>query len=138
MFIYNKIFLYKSLKKELGKEFYLSHFDFETRKYIAKLRISDHFLEIERGRYRKIPREQRICTFCNQNSIDDECHFFLKCDHNLIFRNKLLLDFNIVNETSNTSDQDNLIKILSPANFRQTQSFASFIKRSSELRIGDS
>ena len=121
----------------MGKEFYLSHSDFETRKYIAKFRMSDHFLDIERGRYRKVPRELRRCTFCNQNSIDDECHFFLYCNHNQTYRNKLLADFNIdnVNHT-NTSDHENLIKILSPTDFRQIQSLVSFIKRSSELRIG--
>jgi hypothetical protein len=34
---------------------------FENRKLIVKMRISDHVLEIERGRYNKINSEQRIC-----------------------------------------------------------------------------
>lgn len=132
----NKLFLYKSLKTDLGKEHYLSHYDFETRKNIAKFRISDHFLEIEQGRYKKIPRDQRFCNYCkNQNSIDDELHFFLHCDHNKIYRKILFKDYEI---NFDHSEQYNLTKILSPTNFRQTQSLASFIKQSSELRTGDS
>jgi len=30
---------------------------------------------IEIGRYRKIPREDRLCLYC-ENKIDDECHSF--------------------------------------------------------------
>ena len=40
------------------------------------MRISDHALEIERGRYNKINREQRICRQCHLNVIEDEEHFF--------------------------------------------------------------
>ena len=42
------------------------------RKLICKLRTSDHSLE--RGRYRKIPRNERICKKCK--TIDDEFHLF--------------------------------------------------------------
>jgi hypothetical protein len=40
------------------------------------MRISDHVLEIERGRYNKINREQRICRQCHLNVIEDEEHLF--------------------------------------------------------------
>jgi hypothetical protein len=46
--------------------------NFENRKLIVKMRISDHVLEIERGRYNKINREQRICRQCHLNVIEDE------------------------------------------------------------------
>ena len=41
--------------------------------------ISDHVLEIERGRYNKINREQRICRQCHLNVIEDEEHLFFHC-----------------------------------------------------------
>jgi hypothetical protein len=41
--------------------------------------ISDHVLEIERGRYNKINREQRICRQCHLNVIEDGEHFFFHC-----------------------------------------------------------
>jgi hypothetical protein len=44
-----------------------------------EMRISDHVLEIERGRYNKINREQRICRQCHLNVIEDEEHFFFHC-----------------------------------------------------------
>jgi hypothetical protein len=44
--------------------------NFENRKLIVKMRISDHVLEIERGRYNKINGEQRICRQCHLNVID--------------------------------------------------------------------
>jgi hypothetical protein len=43
------------------------------------MRISDHVLEIERGRYNKINSEQRICRQCHLNVIEDEEHFFFHC-----------------------------------------------------------
>ena len=75
----------------------MSDSNYENRKFISKFRIADHSLEIERGRYKKVPGEQRLCSFYNLNEVDDEVHFFLKCDHNKLFRSNLLYDFNISN-----------------------------------------
>lgn len=36
------------------------------------MRISDHFCEIERSRYKIIQREKRICKHCNSNEAEDE------------------------------------------------------------------
>jgi hypothetical protein len=43
----------------------------------TKFRISDHSLEIEKGRYNKTPCEERLCENCGV--IEDETHFILKC-----------------------------------------------------------
>jgi hypothetical protein len=40
--------------------------NFEKRRLITKLRISDQNLLIEKGRHLKIPREKRLCQVCNQ------------------------------------------------------------------------
>src|SRR3954471_16937985 len=34
---------------------------------------------IEKGRYQKIPLEQRLCVFCDKKEIEDETHFMLRC-----------------------------------------------------------
>ena len=47
------------------------------RKTLVKLRISCHQLRIETGRYDNIPRNERLCNFCNCNNIEDETHFLL-------------------------------------------------------------
>jgi hypothetical protein len=48
------------------------------RSHLAKLRLSAHSLEIERGRYSKKAKTDRICTLCKDNKIvliEDENHF---------------------------------------------------------------
>ena len=49
------------------------------KKNITRLRLSSHNLNIEQGRYRNENRNNRICTLCNSNDIEDEFHFVLKC-----------------------------------------------------------
>ena len=48
--------------------------NFNSCNILANIRISDHKLEIEIGRYKKVPREQRICKACKV--LNDEKHFF--------------------------------------------------------------
>jgi hypothetical protein len=61
--------------------------NFNSRKILTKVRISDHKLKIEIGRYKKVPREQRICKACKV--LDDEKHFFLHCHINYNIRNPM-------------------------------------------------
>ena len=54
------------------------------------MRISDHVLEIERGRYNKINREQQICRQYHLNVIEDEEHFFFHCQKNELLKKEFL------------------------------------------------
>ena len=47
---------------------------------LSKLRISNHNLEIERGRHRGLQAKERICKLhvCLKE-VEDEIHFLLKC-----------------------------------------------------------
>jgi hypothetical protein len=47
------------------------------------MRVSDHFLEIERGKYTRIKKENRTCKFCDLREVEDEFHFFFSCKNNL-------------------------------------------------------
>ena len=54
------------------------------RKELTKLRISNHILLLEKGRYYtpKIPSlagEERLCPICFTNSIESESHFLFDC-----------------------------------------------------------
>ena len=49
-----------------------------NRKTLVKLRISNHKLNIETGRYDKISKCDRICPVCGLN-IEDEIHFLFNC-----------------------------------------------------------
>ena len=66
-------------------EQYLDIFpNFTIRSNFAKLRLSAHSLEIEKGRYgiKKTPREERYCLYCksrNSYVLEDEVHFLVSC-----------------------------------------------------------
>ena len=96
--------------------------------------VNEHPLMIERGRYFKIPREERICTFCKE--IEDEKHFLLHCTKNSdirkdFFQNLAQKDFN------NITDNNKLKILLNPETISQLKSTVSYIKQSLELRMGD-
>ena len=49
------------------------------RQNLAKLRSGTLPIEIEKGRYRQKPREERKCNQCTINVVETEEHFLLKC-----------------------------------------------------------
>ena len=75
----SKLFLYSQLKTQIKlEEYLLKETSFKNRQLLTKFRISDHSLKIEIGRYRNIPKEQRLCDNCKV--IDNDHHFFLHCN----------------------------------------------------------
>ena len=129
----SKIFLYSKIKSEFKIENYLTDMpNFKTRQLLTKFRVSDHNLEIEVGRYRNIPRNERLCVNCKR--IDDEFHFFLHCDRNILLRKQLFdkilrLNPNFISE----QPLDKLKYILDPK-FELLPVVGNFIKQSLELR----
>ena len=55
---------------------------------MTKLSLSNHKLMIEKGRHLDLEINQIICSFCP--SIEDECHFILKCHIYRELRNGLI------------------------------------------------
>lgn len=76
----SKLTTYVKYKNEFKMEGYVTNSCFKARQQLSKLRLSDHKLEIEVGRYKrpKMPREKRTCPFC-PNSLEDEYHFVATC-----------------------------------------------------------
>ncbi len=76
-----KLGFYSKYKESFTQHQYLNMPDFHDRQRITKLLCSDHSLEIETGRHRLIrkPREERTCTMCDLNQVEDEKHFLLDC-----------------------------------------------------------
>ena len=61
-------------------ESYLNKISFNKYKFALSLfGLRSHNLALETGRYYNIPKENRICTFCNMNKIESEYHFLLVC-----------------------------------------------------------
>ena len=60
-----------------------NYLDIKNRKHrvaFSKYRLSDHILNIEKGRHSRpsIPREERKCQFC-PTKVEDEIHFLTEC-----------------------------------------------------------
>ena len=135
----SKLNLYKSLKQfeNMSSEMYLSNNNFEYRKMIAKLRISDHNLLIEKGRHLKLPRNERLCQKCKV--VEDEKHFILHCSNNSNLRVKYFMFlYTQNNDFINYVENEKLHYILNPSTHTQVNKLGSFIKKSLELRTGDS
>ena len=76
----NKLCFYRKFKSDYNFEPYLKHVNnFQHRKFLTKLRISNHCLRIETGRYFKEKRTEKICQICTTNSVESESHFILHC-----------------------------------------------------------
>ena len=88
----NKLSLYSEVKNEVRFESYLDLIkNVKTRVAVTKMRISCHLLPIESGRYKKIPRVERLCPLCNRSENGDEFHYLLKCTHSsLSYKGSLL------------------------------------------------
>lgn len=129
----SKLFLYSKLKQNIGMENYLLQISsFKNRQKFTKFRTSDHFLLIETGRYKNIPRQQRLCHKCN--ILEDEFHFFLNCEVNKQPRNDLFSS--IKNNLPSFQNMTPLMKIqflLSP-NLDLLPAISTFINQSIELR----
>ena len=58
------------------------------RRALVKLRISNHKLMIEIGRYNQTTKDNRHCPFCGCNVIEDEVHFLFQCPTYSMIRNE--------------------------------------------------
>ena len=102
-----------------------------SRKDLLKLRTSNHSLFVETGRYSnpKLPREERICQYCDQHEVEDEHHLLLSCKlySNLrdIFFDKLKSVFQIPPGNSNNFITD----ILSSRDKKAPFFLAQFINK---------
>ena len=99
----NKLRTYRLLKKNCLYENYLSIVtNAKHRAALTKLRISAHNLEIETGRYKKIPSSSRKCTVCDQNKVEDEMHFLLECKLYENERTQMFKEINLI-QCNNTN-----------------------------------
>ena len=75
----HKLRTYALLKNEIGRENYLDVIrNVPIRTQLTKFRLSDHNLEIEKGRHRGVGAELRFCPFC-KNKVENEAHFLIGC-----------------------------------------------------------
>ena len=101
--------------------------------FINFRRLSAHKLKIETGRYNSQneyrPPEERLCTNCNLQEIENEIHFLIRCpkyEHmrNILFENITTnnLHFSIYN------DHQQFVWLLTNDHLENIKYVASFIK----------
>ena len=88
-YIQNQIFNYignednrsffTELKQTYEKERYANLKNFEIQNALSKLRLSSNKLAVVTGKWYSIKKENRLCSFCNVNAIQDEFHFLIDC-----------------------------------------------------------
>ena len=106
-----KLRTYGLLKTAIGFEKYLVKItNPTTRLAVTKLRLSNHKLMIETGRYNKTPINLRYCPFCLE-SIETEIHFLVECPTYKNTRDEIVHE--IINKTPAFIYYTNVQKILS-------------------------
>ena len=108
-----KLEFYHSIKDKFGKEPYLDVCKGFSRRYrTTQLRISAHKLLIEQGRYINLPRDLRICSWCDSSmgvkTIENENHMLYECDFYSKLRSKLMSNLNNI-PFSFTPDESGII-----------------------------
>ena len=75
----SKLRTYSLIKSEIGIEKYILETNKVTdRINLSRLRLSNHGLNIEKGRHNFTKKENRNCPFCPQN-VEDEIHATTEC-----------------------------------------------------------
>ena len=78
----NKCLIYKYIPKQrLPQQYLVKNISPKCRNIITKFRISAHKLSIETGRFNAVAIEDRTCSKCNLNDLEDEFHFILICPY---------------------------------------------------------
>ncbi len=109
----NKLRTYNTFKSNFTFEPYLMCGNRDQRRILTKFRISDHPLEIERGRYFGLEVKDRKCKLCNVD-IEDEVHFLIKCEQYKSFRNNYFRQIYLNNKNfKDLSDKNKLIWLMS-------------------------
>ena len=77
----NKLRTYSQIKHVYATTHYVKTVkEKQCRSALAKFRCGVAPLELERGRYKGIKVEDRLCKMCDINEVEDECHTLIRCD----------------------------------------------------------
>ena len=122
--------LYRYLVNSHCLQFYLTKsLPCKIREIITKFRISGYNLNIEKGRYENIDRNDRKCTLCNMNEIEDEYHFILQCPIYDTFRKQYIKKYYYRN-----SSVYKLLQLLSTENIKELRGLGNFLIAANNIR----
>ena len=89
----NKCFNYRMYKDKFAFEDYFDILPPSLSLTLFKYRCCNHKMPIEKGRFFNIPRNERLCRFCNSGQLGDEFHFMFQCVHFSTDRKKYLSNY---------------------------------------------
>ena len=85
-----KLRTYRTFKVTFATENYvIKDISRRKRSLLRQLRIGILPLRIEKGRFRNLPVEERVCEICGNGDIEDEKHFVCGCQEYQDLRNML-------------------------------------------------
>ena len=82
-----KIKTYKEINPELSVNEVYRDTNIYVRIEFTRFRTSSHNLQVEKGRWQRIPRQQRYCS-CENASVQDETHVIFNCQYTTDLRVK--------------------------------------------------
>ena len=114
---HSKLRTYAKLKTEIGMEKYLNSIkNITERTAITKIRLSNHDLMIETGRYKEIPVQERLCPFCD-NNVETEQHFLLVCKTYQTHREQLFNELRMINQNLEIlNEEEQFVALLNEPN----------------------
>ena len=127
-----KLRTYKLFKTNLHPEKYCTSYTSRAKRSVfAQFRCGVLPLNIEVGRFRGLAETDRLCIFCNNNSIESEVHFLLECPFYSTIRTSLLNDTGIDRHTPNKEN----INVLMNSHQRSTLNhlFDMWLKRRNSI-----
>ena len=105
---------------------------------MAQFRTFSHHLNIEKGRYKNIPENERTCPYCPE-SVENEEHFLIYCIKYSEQRSDLYTCVNQMSKSfNNLSNNDKLTYIMSNEDSLLIEALAKFINKSMEIRSSSS
>ena len=123
----SKLRTYAIFKTSAGFEKYLYEVkNMATRTAVSKLRLSNHCLAIETGRYNNTDEPFRFCPFC-PNKIENEFHFLAECRAYRYVRENLI---HLNPDSHQLTTEEKLIELLADIK----PDTCSYIKNCFELR----
>ncbi len=132
-----KLAVYAAIKDSYNIDKYTTAInDRHLRKYLTCLRLGCHSLQIEVGRYKNIPRENRMCTLCKHRNVEDECNFLLTCPLYSTLRDELFNSPLLSNINMKTPSSEKLKYILQPESVDVAILVCKYIKNCLEKRKG--
>ncbi len=128
----SKLEVYRDIKTEFRVEKYLQlNISKYEKSLLSQLRYGILPLRIETGRYVNEKREDRICTLCNMNQIEDQLHFVFHCTMYNDNRDELYRKARMsIPMWDNLSDSDKLCKLFEEL----PRNLGKYVKNSFMLR----